>query len=97
MAYFAVLEERGRRWDPSRARRAQDGWDAHAAFMDALVDEGFVLLGGPVGDGTRVLLAVQADDERAVAARLADDPWMPMEILRVARIEPWEILLDGRA
>jgi hypothetical protein len=33
--------------------REQDDWDAHAGFMDGLVDDGFVLLGGPVGDGMR--------------------------------------------
>jgi hypothetical protein len=26
--------------------REQEGWDEHARFMDALVDDGFVLLGG---------------------------------------------------
>jgi uncharacterized protein YciI len=96
MGYFVVTEERGPSWDPSRPRRGQDGWDAHAAFMDRLVDEGFVVLGGPVGDGVRVLLVMEAESERQVEARLADDPWMSMEVLRVASVEPWEILLDGR-
>jgi hypothetical protein len=31
-----------------------------------------------------------------VEARLGEDPWMAMGILRVASIEPWEVLLDGR-
>jgi uncharacterized protein YciI len=60
------------------------------------VDEGFVVLGGPVGDAERVLLAVSAEDEQAVEARLAEDPWRPMGLLRTGAIEPWEILLDGR-
>lgn len=77
--------------------REQDEWDAHAHFMDVLVDERFVVLGGPVGDRERVLLAVSAASERAVEARLAEDPWRPMGLLRTATIEPWEILLDGRA
>jgi uncharacterized protein YciI len=96
MAYFVVTEERGPSWDESRARREQDEWDAHAAFMDALVEDGSVVLGGPVGDGVRVLLVLEAAGEREVEARLSEDPWMTMEILRVAKIEPWEILLDGR-
>jgi hypothetical protein len=62
----------------------------------ALVEDGFVVLGGPVGDGVRVLLVTEAESARDVEARLAEDPWMPMGILRVARIEPWEVLLDGR-
>jgi uncharacterized protein YciI len=74
--------------------REQDGWDAHAHFMDALVDEGFVVLGGPVGDGTRFLLIIDAVDEANIEARLAEDPWTTTEQLRIANIEPWQILLE---
>jgi uncharacterized protein YciI len=91
--HYAVTEIRGANWDPSRARREQDKWDEHASFMDGLVEDGFVVLGGPVGNGDEVLLIVRADSEAEIEARLAADPWLPMEILRVARIEPWEILL----
>ena len=52
MPYFAVTVEHDLNWDSSRGMREQDEWDAHATFMDALVDEGFVVLGGPVGDAS---------------------------------------------
>ncbi len=94
--YFLVERARGPAWDHLRRRREQAGWDEHAAFMDALTEDGFVVLGGPIGDGQRVLLVVEAADEREVEARLADDPWLPMGILRIASIEPWTIWLDGR-
>jgi hypothetical protein len=94
---FAVYEEPGPGWDPALPRREQAGWDEHAAFMDALLEDGFVVLGGPLGDGHFVLLAVDAEDEEAVRARLAPDPWLvDGGVLRVARIEPWTIFLDGR-
>jgi uncharacterized protein YciI len=96
MGYFVVTEGRGASWDASRPRREQDEWDAHASFMDGLVDEGFVVLGGPVGDGVRVLLVIEAESRPQIEARLAEDPWMRMEVLRIEAIEPWEILLDGR-
>jgi hypothetical protein len=60
--------------------------------MDGLVNDGFVLLGGPVGDG--FLHIVVAQSERDVKARLAEDPWTPTERLRTASIEPWQILLE---
>jgi hypothetical protein len=53
MAVFAVTLVNGPRYDESRPRREQDGWDEHAAFMDALVDDGFVILGGPSEMATR--------------------------------------------
>ena len=96
MAVFAVTRIKGPSWDPERQRREQRGWTAHAAFMDRLVDEGFVLLGGPVGDGEEVLLAVEARDEDDVRSRLAADPWEPAGILSVGRIQPWTLWLDGR-
>lgn len=95
VGYFVVTLERGSGWDPARSRRAQDDWDAHAAFMDALAAEGFVVLGGPVGDGTLVLLVIQAEAEQEIEARLSRDPWARMDSLRIVRIEPWEVLLRG--
>ena len=94
--YFLVKRAHGPNWDTSRARREQDGWDAHAAFMDELVGEGFIVLGGPVGegDGHSALLVVEADSEADVRARLADDPWQE-DMLATESIEPWTIFLRG--
>ena len=61
------------------------------------VDDGFVVLGGPLGDDRRVLLVVEADAEDAVAARLAADPWWSMGLLRLVDIQPWQILLGTPA
>ena len=73
----------------------QSDWDAHAAFMDGLVDEGFIVLGGPLADEVRVAHAVAAESEEAVRATLARDPWSETH-LRIDTIEPWTIRLDGR-
>ena len=57
--YYLVREGHGPAWDEARSRREQDGWDEHARFMDALVEDGVVVLGGPVGedlDGDALLL-----------------------------------------
>jgi uncharacterized protein YciI len=96
MAVFLVTEGNGPAWDDARPRREQAGWDAHGAFMDTLVDDGFVVLGGPVGDGDRALLLVEAADADDVRARLAADPWLRDGVLRIDRIEQWTIWLDGR-
>jgi uncharacterized protein YciI len=95
MAIFAVILENGPGFDPSRPRRQQQDWDPHAAFMDSLVEDGFVVLGGPLGDvdRDRVLLVVDAADEADIESRLADDPWAPHEVLRTVSIEPWTVWL----
>jgi uncharacterized protein YciI len=82
-------------YDLSRPLEEQSGWQAHAAFMDGLVDDGFIVLGGPLADGVRTAHAVEAESEDAVRARLARDPWSGSH-LQVDSIEPWTIRLDGR-
>jgi uncharacterized protein YciI len=89
---FAVTNLHGPAWDPARGLREQDAWDEHAAFMDDLVDDGFVLLGGPLG-ANRALLIVEAASEEEARERLAQDPWTPTRMLGVESVEPWEILL----
>lgn len=96
MANFAVTLVHGPGWDPARPARSQDGWDEHAAFMDGLVDDGFIILGGPVGDGEQTLHAVEATGEGQVRERLAADPWASAGLLRIGSIEPWAFWLDGR-
>jgi len=97
MAVFVLTRVNGPNYDDSRERRDQDAWTEHAAFMDRLLEDGFVIMGGPLDDGRQVLHIVQAADEREVAERLAGDPWEPMGILRTARIQRWDVWLDSRA
>jgi uncharacterized protein YciI len=93
--FLVMLERSGPQWDRSRPLEEQSGWPEHAAFMDGLVDEGFIILGGPLADEHRVTHVVEAKSEDAIRATLARDPWSETH-LRVATIEPWTIRLDGR-
>ena len=95
MVFYVVLRRSGPEWDPSRALEEQSGWPAHAAFMDGLVDAGVVVLGGPLADGHRVVLAVEAESEDAVRATLGRDPWSGTHLV-VDTVDAWEIRLDGR-
>jgi uncharacterized protein YciI len=92
--YFLVRNAKGPEWDHGVARREQLGWQEHAEFMDALVEDGFLVLGGPIGtgDGEDTLLIVNAADEGAVRSRLADDPWAET-ILTIRTVEPWSVWL----
>jgi uncharacterized protein YciI len=92
--YFLVKRAHGPSWDTSRLRPEQAGWKVHAAFMDALVEEGVVVLGGPAGegDGHSALVVMDVDDEAEVRRRLAGDPWGE-EMLITESIEPWSVFL----
>jgi hypothetical protein len=95
VAFFVVLRRTGPQWDPARRLEEQEGWDEHAAFMDGLVDRGFVILGGPLADEVRVVLAVEASSVEGVRATLAEDPWSGSHLV-VDSVEPWTVRLDGR-
>ena len=107
--YFLVENAKGPAWDHSVGRREQEGWEGaqeheedrsqhqdgeHAAFMDGLTEGGFIVLGGPVGegDGENTLLVIEADDEATVRDRLAEDPWSG-NVLSIDSIRPWSVWL----
>jgi uncharacterized protein YciI len=93
--FHVVLHRSGRWWDPARPMEEQSAWAEHAAFMDGLVDAGFIVLGGPLADEHRVVHVVEAASEDEVRTTLARDPWSETH-LQVEAIDPWTIRLDGR-
>jgi hypothetical protein len=64
-------------------------------FVDALADERFVILGGPLGNYRkhRAMLILDAPNEEILRKRLAEDPWMRDGVLRTIELYSWEILL----
>jgi uncharacterized protein YciI len=95
-AFLVTVRRSGPKWNSSRPLEEQSGWPAHAAFMDGLVEDGFIVLGGPLADEHRVVHAIEAESEDAVRATLARDPWSETHV-RVDTIELWTLRLDGRS
>jgi len=63
--------------------------------MDRFVDEGFILLGGPLEDDRDVLHVVEAESKTDVDDRLAEDNWTRNGMLETVSVERWTVLLDG--
>ena len=95
-AFLVLVRRSGPQWDPSRPLAEQSDWPAHAAFMNGLVDAGFIVLGGPLADEQRVVHAVEAESEDAVRETFASDPWSGTH-LELDTIEPWTLKLDARS
>ena len=93
--FHVLLRQTGPEWRAGRRLEEQARWDEHAGFMDALVESGFIVLGGPIGRDGRVVHAVEAESEDAVRATFARDPWSETH-LRLEAIELWTIRLDAR-
>jgi hypothetical protein len=96
MPHFLCMLAHGPTWDDARGIREQDGWVEHASFMDDLVADGMIIVGGPVGDGHYTAHLVQGAGEDQIRSKLAADPWSSDGHLTVGLLEPWSLWLDGR-
>ena len=69
MSLFAITREAGPALDRRKGRLRAPAVNDHAAFMNRLAEEGFVLFAGPLAgsenDRIRVLLIADADNEAA--------------------------------
>jgi uncharacterized protein YciI len=92
---FAVINGRGPNWNDDKPMEEQGEWRAHADFMNALVAEGFMLLGGPLVGTRDVLLVVRATGEAEIEARLDQDIWVAKGLLRRGRINHWWLRLGS--
>jgi uncharacterized protein YciI len=93
-ATFIVTSTAGPNRDHARGTRQQPLWDEHAVFVDQLVEEGFIALGGPLPDEGGAALIVRAGSETEVRERLAGDPWYVHGILALQDVRRWDIFID---
>ena len=97
---FVAISSAGPKADPSEPTRKQPFWDEHAAFIDQLVDDGFILMGGPLIDEREMphgaLLILSAGDENEVREKLKNDPWFEKGILKLESVTRWQIFIDAR-
>lgn len=82
MTLFAMLLERGAGWRHSEPVSAQDGWEDHRVFMNALEVNGVIVLGGTLDPKPAALRAI-----------FAADPWWRSGLLAPAWIAPLEARL----
>jgi len=93
---FVAISSAGPNRDLSKDTRQQTFWDEHAKFIDQLVDDGFILMGGPLEDEGGALLILNAKDENDVRKKLKNDPWFEHGILKLESVKRWQIFIDQR-
>jgi uncharacterized protein YciI len=92
--FHVTLRQTGPEFDPALPLEEQTGWEGHAAYMDSLVENGHIVLGGTLPN-LRTAHAFQAESEEEVRAIWARDPWHESHLV-LESVEPWEIRLDSR-
>ena len=93
---FVAISSAGPNRDSSKGTREQPFWDEHAAFIDQLVGEGFILMGGPLVDEGGALLILSAENENEVREKLKNDPWFEHGILKLESVKRWQIFIDEK-
>jgi uncharacterized protein YciI len=69
------------------------GWRQNG-LSDAIFDEGFLLLAGPLEGDRHTLWVVEAESEDEIRRRMKDDPWSANGMLTPITLERWTIVLD---
>lgn len=99
MSLFAVIREAGPSWTDGKGAFEQPAVNDHAAYLNVLASEGFVLFAGPLDgsehDRIRVLLIADAGSDTDVRRRLADDPWERTRRVVTTSVEPWNLLVGA--
>src|SRR5437588_12777742 len=97
---FIVISSAGPNRHPSKGTREQPLWDEHATFIDKLVDEGFIFIGGPLvneaGLPHGALLLVNAEDQNEVREKLKNDPWFTLVILKLNNEACWQTVIAAK-
>jgi uncharacterized protein YciI len=93
---FVAISSAGPNRDFSKGTREQPFWDEHAKFVDRLVEDGFILMGGPLVTEGGALLVFNAENENEVREKLKNDPWANHGILKLESVRCWEIFIDQR-
>jgi len=84
----------GPAWEHGGPIREQPGWDAHAEFIDALVENGTMVMGGPFGDNLGSMILLEGVDGAEARRLVADDPFIENGVFVLDEIREWTIFVD---
>ena len=93
---FVIFFKPGTAWIAGKTSREQLYWTEHAAFMDALFEDGTVIMGGPFADYSSILVIIEASDENTVRELFKRDPFIVQGILHLSSVHEWVVFLDAR-
>jgi uncharacterized protein len=89
---FFVLEYRYADQE-ARARVRPD----HLAYLKSLLEEGAVVLAGPVGDGTGALMVLQVGSEQEARRVIEDDPYTAAGVGVDHVLRPWNVVIPAQS
>jgi uncharacterized protein YciI len=88
-----VQTSAGPAWDGGHIRE-QPGWDEHAAFIDALTEEGKFLMGGPRADNRGSFMIFRRTTATEVRELLRFDPFVLNGVFVIDDVVDWSTIVD---
>ena len=88
---FFVLEYRYADLD-ARARVRPD----HLAYLQSLLEEGTVVLAGPVGDGSGAMMVLQVGSEEEARGVVKRDPYTAAGVGADHVLRPWNVVIPAQ-
>ena len=88
---FFVLEYRYADMD-ARARVRPD----HLTYLQSLLEEGTLVLAGPVGDGSGAMLVLQVASEQEAQQVVASDPYTAAGVGVDHVLRPWNVVVPAQ-
>ena len=74
--------------------REQPDWDAHAEFVDALIERRTFVMGGPFGDNSGSMSLLEGIDVDEARRLIEDDPFMKNGVFVLEEIREWNVFVD---
>jgi uncharacterized protein YciI len=74
--------------------REQPDWDAHAEFVDALIERGTFVMGGPFSDNSGSMSLLEGIDAEEARRIVEDDPFMKNGVFVLEEIREWDVFVD---
>ena len=93
---FVIFFTPGTAWIAGKTSREQPYWTEHAAFMDALLEDGIVIMGGPFADYSSIMVIFAASDEGEARDLFKRDPFVVQRIFHLISVHEWLVFLDAR-
>jgi uncharacterized protein YciI len=91
-----VRVKAGPKWADGGPPEAQPGWDEHATFVDALVDQGTFVMGGPLSDYSGSLVILEGITRDEARALMDEDPFVQNGVFVVEDVADWTVYVDSR-
>jgi uncharacterized protein len=83
----------GPSWTVGGVREQQD-WDAHAEFVDALIERGTFVMGGPFSDNSGSMSLLEGVDAEEARRLVEEDPFMKNGVFVLEEIREWNVFVD---